>query len=236
MHRRTNILSALIFATVSFVATEVSAASSTATSKVEFKPSHFTKLPSELTGISVGSLAWGDYDNDGDLDLVLAGWTGSKRICKIYRNDGGKFTDIGAALEPVSYCTTIWADYDNDGDLDLFTGGRATNPSTTKNLISNGSFEEPVITHAAGWYVYGSGRLNGWNVRWVHDVQRVSPILAATGPVLELQKSGVLPGIAAAAGNQYAELDSDTEGPDHGGEDLLPTVAIAQTVDRKSVV
>ncbi|MBE7465806.1 MAG: VCBS repeat-containing protein [Planctomycetes bacterium] len=231
MHHRIKILVALALATVSFVATDVSAAASKAKSKVEFKPSHFTKLPSELTGISVGSLAWGDYDNDGDLDLVLAGWTGSKRITKIYRNDGGNFTDIGAALEPVSYCSTVWADFDNDGDLDLFTGGRATNPSTTKNLISNGSFEEPVITHPAGWYIYGSGRLNGWQVRWVHDAQRVSPVLAATGPVLELQKSGVLPGIAAAAGNQYAELDSDTEGPDFSGNDILPTVAISQTVE-----
>jgi hypothetical protein len=26
-----------------------------------------------LTGISQGSVAWGDYDNDGDLDILLTG-------------------------------------------------------------------------------------------------------------------------------------------------------------------
>ena len=38
-------------------------------------------------GDAVGS-AWADYDNDGDLDILLAGNTGTGRISKIYRNEG----------------------------------------------------------------------------------------------------------------------------------------------------
>jgi hypothetical protein len=34
-------------------------------------------------------VAWGDYDNDGDLDILLAGNTGSGRVTQIYRNDSG---------------------------------------------------------------------------------------------------------------------------------------------------
>ncbi|MHC4546421.1 MAG: FG-GAP repeat domain-containing protein [Planctomycetota bacterium] len=58
----------------------------------------FTNINAGLTGVSASPLAWGDYDNDGDLDLALAGYTGSVEICEIYRNDGGTFTNIHAPL------------------------------------------------------------------------------------------------------------------------------------------
>ncbi len=65
-------------------------------------------------------MAWGDYDNDGDLDILLAGSTGSdSAISRIYRNDGGTFTDIEAGLPGVFSGSVAWGDYDNDGDLDL---------------------------------------------------------------------------------------------------------------------
>ena len=35
-------------------------------------------------------MAWGDYDNDGDLDILLAGDTGSGLTARVYRNDGGQ--------------------------------------------------------------------------------------------------------------------------------------------------
>ncbi|MBD3871572.1 MAG: VCBS repeat-containing protein, partial [Acidobacteria bacterium] len=44
-----------------------------------------------LTGLLIESVAWGDYDNDGDEDLYLTG-DGTNRI---FRNDGGgEFTDV----------------------------------------------------------------------------------------------------------------------------------------------
>jgi hypothetical protein len=86
----------------------------------------FTDIGAGLTGVFRCSLAWGDYDNDGDLDLALAGswWDGSPHYeAKVYRNDGGTFTDIGAGLTGVSDCSLAWGDYDNDGDLDLALAG-----------------------------------------------------------------------------------------------------------------
>ncbi|KPA12041.1 hypothetical protein MHK_007752, partial [Candidatus Magnetomorum sp. HK-1] len=45
-------------------------------------------------GIAGGSVAFGDYDNDGYLDLLLVGFTNSStRIAKLYRNNGGSFTE-----------------------------------------------------------------------------------------------------------------------------------------------
>lgn len=87
----------------------------------------FTDIGAVLTGVSDGACEWGDYDGDGDLDLLIAGLDASftNRIAKIYRNDGGTaFTDIGAGLTGVDFASVDWGDYDNDGDLDLVIAGR----------------------------------------------------------------------------------------------------------------
>jgi len=51
-------------------------------------PGSFVDISAGLTGVSACSSSWGDYDNDGDLDLALAGWMGSGTQSNIYRNDG----------------------------------------------------------------------------------------------------------------------------------------------------
>ncbi len=67
--------------------------------------------------------AWGDYDNDGDMDLYLTKKDGANRL---YRNDGNDvFADVATpALGVVSWsCGVSWVDVDNDADLDLYVGG-----------------------------------------------------------------------------------------------------------------
>jgi len=69
-----------------------------------------------------GGSAWGDFDNDADLDLFVGMYDGHNRL---YENDGtGTFTsiDTGVVVTDGSYIMGVaWADYDRDGDLDLFT-------------------------------------------------------------------------------------------------------------------
>jgi hypothetical protein len=85
-----------------------------------------------LTGVRGHALDWGDYDNDGDLDLAIAGYNGSARITKIYRNNGdNSFTDILAGLPGVENAALAWGDYDNDGDLDLAVAGYTGSPPMT---------------------------------------------------------------------------------------------------------
>lgn len=83
----------------------------------------FTEIGTNLPGMTDGSLAWGDYDNDGDLDILMTGWSGSSEVSKVYRNDNGSFTDISASLASGWNGSAAWGDYDNDGDLDILLTG-----------------------------------------------------------------------------------------------------------------
>ncbi len=71
-------------------------------------------------GDSMGA-AWGDYDNDGLLDLFVANRIGS--TCFLYHQKvGGVFSrvDMGSMTsEPGNHHGAAWTDYDNDGWLDL---------------------------------------------------------------------------------------------------------------------
>ena len=69
--------------------------------------------------------AWGDFDGDGDPDLYVGFAGGAPN--KLYRNDGGRFTDVAHTLGVDATGITrqvSFVDYDNDGDLDLFVAFR----------------------------------------------------------------------------------------------------------------
>lgn len=101
-------------------------------------------------GNSVAS-CWGDYDNDGDLDLFVA--NASKLGNWLYRNEGNsQFTKMNTP-----YLTTdrgdshgcSWVDVDNDGDLDLYV----TNDKNGRKWMylnqGNGAFtkllDDPIV-------------------------------------------------------------------------------------------
>jgi hypothetical protein len=94
-----------------------------------------TPVATGLPGVTFGSAAWGDFNNDGYLDLILTGTTNngqaSGAISRIYRNNGdGTFTDIGAGLPGVEYSAVAWGDFDNDGRLDLLLTGTTNGDSS----------------------------------------------------------------------------------------------------------
>ena len=86
----------------------------------------------DLTAVQWASQAWGDVDNDSDMDLALIGCTslsGSNcdgYLSKIYINNGINLTENPtwqANLTAVNYGSIAWGDVDNDGLLDLALTG-----------------------------------------------------------------------------------------------------------------
>ncbi len=80
--------------------------------------------------------AWGDYDSDGDQDLVVVSYNNGCPTCTypflLYRNDGGTFTKIltgPIATEINRGFGCSWGDYDNDGRLDLFVAASMGSPN-----------------------------------------------------------------------------------------------------------
>jgi ASPIC and UnbV/Calx-beta domain/FG-GAP-like repeat len=139
----------------------------------------FTKLLTDPLvteiGNSTGS-AWGDFDNDGDLDVLVT--HNGNDFNSLFRNNGnGTFaklvlapitTDIGPSLG------ATWVDYDNDGWLDLLV----INNGTTNFLYHNnggGTFSRV----NAG---IGNDSAGIFTVAWA-DYDRDGWVDLATGPV-----------------------------------------------------
>ncbi|MBL7996800.1 VCBS repeat-containing protein [bacterium] len=124
---------------------------------------NFIRVNPNIPGVVDGSLAWGDYDNDGDLDLLICGYSNSGSITKIYRNDNGTFVDISAGLIGLVNSSVDWGDYDNDGDLDILVSGWDWDGENaiTRVYKNNGGFFEnisaniiPVYFGSATWGDY----------------------------------------------------------------------------------
>ncbi|MFA4907281.1 MAG: FG-GAP-like repeat-containing protein, partial [archaeon] len=108
--------------------------------EVSTTPSIFTEQTGiSLTGVDYSSVVWGDYDNDGDLDILLTGYTGSTYVSKIYRNNGNNsFTEqTGISLTGVVHSSVAWGDYDNDGDLDILLTGYTSSGSFVSKIYRN---------------------------------------------------------------------------------------------------
>lgn len=115
--------------TLVFAAVLASAENASAQGGVAHSPTlPFASVQPELLGVPNSySNAWGDYDNDGDLDLAVSLGSGEVRL---YRNDRGVLVSVGAQLGmPQAGSHELrglsWGDYDNDGFIDLLGGATA---------------------------------------------------------------------------------------------------------------
>ncbi|HXR07235.1 MAG TPA: VCBS repeat-containing protein, partial [Candidatus Acidoferrum sp.] len=94
--------------------------------------------------VAFGSAAWGDYDNDGRLDLLLIGTTNvavspgqlEYGFVQLWHNDGnGQFHLVSIPAPGVLAGTVAWVDYDNDGYLDFMIAGEPDDASSPVVLL-----------------------------------------------------------------------------------------------------
>lgn len=98
----------------------------------------FSEVASGLTNVNGGTVDWGDYDNDGDLDILILGDNNAIGLTNVYRNDGNEvFTDIQINAVLLFGGNGFWKDFDNDGDLDFVVAGSSVARNTVSLLYRN---------------------------------------------------------------------------------------------------
>ena len=108
----------------------------------------------DTDGRTSETASWGDYDNDGDLDLFIGNAGDTPDVPEanmLFRNDGldangdpimtlmdSTVGDIVTDVD-LTICSA-WADFDNDGDLDLFVGNDGGYPAgyRSRMYVNNG--------------------------------------------------------------------------------------------------
>jgi hypothetical protein len=121
-------------------------------------PPCFVDAAVALTGAIDSSADWGDYDNDGDLDLAIVGTVGPPFVA-LYRSSGGgfpTFTSIVTGIPGSERGDVAWGDCDNDGDLDLLVTSNAgsavyMNDGGTNPTFSGGANLDQYWESSAAW-------------------------------------------------------------------------------------
>jgi hypothetical protein len=87
-----------------------------------------------------GEVCWGDFNNDGFLDLFQV----TNNVFALYMNNGdGTFTNVASSKFPaplpggVQQAMALFMDYNNDGNLDLIVSG--SDGTTTKAILYKNS-------------------------------------------------------------------------------------------------
>jgi len=133
----------------------------------------FNDIGIEILGTADGSIAWADYDNDGDLDFALCGLqypSADYPVSEVYVNAGNDmFSNDGyIQVEGLMFSSICWGDMDHDLDPDLILMGYSEkgqiNPKTlVYDNISNSQNTLPQPPSQINADINGTGVLLSWN-------------------------------------------------------------------------
>jgi len=90
-----------------------------------------------------GRMIWGDYDNDGHLDVFFIIGQGVNTDAEqsgqafLWKNNGdGTFSHVHTNIIPLSQSSAEFIDFDNDGNLDLVVMGKVHKPDKQESRIT----------------------------------------------------------------------------------------------------
>lgn len=210
------------------------------------------------SGDEIRGLSWGDYDDDGDVDLL-----GGSNVSPIpsrsyvFRNDGEAFTEVAVEIGlsiPGRYSRqSNWIDYDNDGDLDLYAANRAGVNWLYRN--DSGSFErlgfgvgptDPRRTVGACWFdmdqdgdldLFLANQNGDSDAMWRNDGTRFVDVASDLGmdqTLRKLQDGGVGCAVGDYNNDGYLDLYVAVYGPNllyhNNGDGTFSEVAEAAGV------
>jgi hypothetical protein len=183
--------------------------------------------------------AWGDYDNDGWLDLFVGNESqkGDPHPSELFRNNGdGTFTNVAAqvGLANLGFVKgAAWGDYDNDGRLDLYVSRMGEANSLFRNegarfrdVASPAGVAEPVHSFATWFWDYNN---DGWLDLFVapYQAERLGDIAAIylglpaaserarlyrnnrDGTFTDVTQGANLDRVVVVMGANYGDLDND---------------------------
>jgi len=181
-----------------------------------------------------GAAAWGDYDNDGDLDLLQSG---DQTRCWLYQNLGdGSFTEVGDLVGIQGNLIgrgVAWADYDNDGWLDFAWLGwdgfrifRNNRDGTFSDVTGAAGVDPDWGGNGLAWGDYdGDGDLDLYNTGWWgNTLYRNNShgnwlTVKLVGQRSNRTAIGAWVSIEAPTGTQFREISG---GSGYHGQDSLP--------------
>src|SRR4051812_10408549 len=178
----------------------------------------FTKIATGAIVSSGGAgnnCTWGDYDNDGFVDLFVAN---SQQNDFLYHNNGdGTFTrtTTGAIAEkPGNSQGGMWGDYDNDGLPDLFV----THPNEVNllyhnlgngvfSIITNGAIVGDFGTQGTSWGDYDN---DGYLDMFVANPGKLNLLYhnSGDGTFTKITNSPIAMDVSGSAG-VWADYDND---------------------------
>ena len=202
----------------------------------------------EAAGLSAGgptqTAAWGDYNNDGYVDLYVGNESqaGTRFPSQLFRNNGdGTFTDIAflAGVGVVGFVKSVaWGDYDNDGRIDLYVS-RLGEPSylfhnegpspdgrwSFRDVTATAGVEEPRESFPVWFFDYDN---DGWLDLFVNGFKASLDDIAAEhlglshsaehprlyrnqgdGTFADVTTAAGLDTILLTMGSNYGDLDND---------------------------
>jgi len=163
--------------------------------------------------VNNGDIRMFDYDNDGDLDILISGKGLGFFALDLYENDGtGNFTlneQTGLEQYGLDYAHIIIEDFDDDGFLDIATNGRTSNSGgshKTRIFKNNGDSTFSLMTQPAFDYIAAGAIAVGD----IDNNGTLDLIFSGNGPSSDDNPNGFSSGIFLNDGNANFTMVENT--------------------------